>query len=69
MALLIPTTADESIIKHHSYAEAKIVKLIKNLDPVKTTDWVIYYSYYFKGRTKGKSSKYTMIKNQLRYDF
>ena len=55
MPILIPEIKDLAAIEKHSYAEFEILNEIKKLDPNKTKDWVIYYSFFFKGSNRNNS--------------
>lgn len=67
MPIIYPTTYDIDIIKTHSEAEYKIFKAIEELDPVKTRDWVIYYSYSFKKREDKNYNFITIEDNGKKY--
>lgn len=51
MAIIYPKNIDMNIVRNNSKAEEKILNMFYSLDKELTKDWIVFYSYSFKGRT------------------
>lgn len=62
MAKLIPLLDEKSVVEFHgSHGEQLIYNLFKNLDENLTKNWIVYYSYCFKGDKRRQTEKHQEI--------